>query len=213
MWSFCFTGCWSFQNRRRVNPLLPVFIRVSDATRLTCVAHPAITAARGCQFSVFLPATTYIFHPMSRFILLLPLICFSALGFAQSPQDLAVPVKISTGINPPAVLISWPNPVPSDVVLRRRVKGQAGNSWVELVNAPATLLDGYFDLGLSGDAVYEYEVELKRNGNAAYGYAFASFFTPVIDWVPTSLPLKTICGAKAGNQCHLKPGLPPPCNG
>jgi Secretion system C-terminal sorting domain/SprB repeat len=118
---------------------------------------------------------------MSRFILLLPLICFSALGFAQSPQDLAVPVKISTGINPPAVLISWPNPVPSDVVLRRRVKGQAGNSWVELVNAPATLLDGYFDLGLAGDAVYEYEVELKRNGNAAYGYAFASFFTPVID--------------------------------
>jgi hypothetical protein len=116
---------------------------------------------------------------MSRFIyffLLLP--CWA---FAQSPQDLAIPLKISTGINPPAVLLSWPNPQASDLLLRRRVKGQAGNTWVDLINAQSSFQDGYFDFDLSGDESYEYSLLRTANGISAQGFAFANFFKPAPD--------------------------------
>ncbi|MFN0034631.1 MAG: T9SS type A sorting domain-containing protein [Saprospiraceae bacterium] len=100
---------------------------------------------------------------------------------AQTPQDIVVPLQISAGINPPAVLISWANPQPSDIILRRRVKGSAGNAWTELVNAPSTFLNGYFDNGLNGNETYEYAVERKTGILTAYGYGFANFFTPVVD--------------------------------
>lgn len=100
---------------------------------------------------------------------------------AQIPQDLAVPIHISAGLNPPAVLLTWENQSPSDIILRRRIKGQAGNTWVELINAPETLLDGHFDLGLSGGETYEYALERKTGSITANGYAYANFFTPVVD--------------------------------
>lgn len=119
---------------------------------------------------------------MSRFLLFLSLLFLSASGYAQTPQDIAIPVHVSAGINPPAVLITWANPAPSNVILRRRIKGQPGNTWVDLVNAQETLLDGFYDLGLSGDETYEYQVERKTGAVTAYGYAFANFFTPIRDY-------------------------------
>jgi len=118
---------------------------------------------------------------MSRFLPALALLLYWSPICAQVPQDIAIPVHVSTGINPPAVLITWANPSPSDIKLRRRIKGQPGNSWIDLVNAQETLLDGHFDLGLSGDETYEYQVERKTGGITAYGYAYANFFTPIVD--------------------------------
>jgi Secretion system C-terminal sorting domain len=118
---------------------------------------------------------------MSRFLLVCLYLFLAAPSPAQTPQDKAIPVHISTGINPPAVLITWANPAPSDIKLRRRIKGQPGNSWIDLVNAQETLLDGHYDLGLSGDETYEYQVERKTGSITAYGYAYANFFTPVVD--------------------------------
>ncbi len=101
--------------------------------------------------------------------------------FAQTPQETVVPILLATGLNPPASFINWTNLQPSDITLRRRVKGAPGDSWVDLVNASETLLNGYFDTGLDGNETYEYAVERKTGDVTAYGYAFANFFKPVVD--------------------------------
>lgn len=122
-------------------------------------------------------------HPSPMFRLLFLSLFFFALhvASAQTPQDIVVPLQVSAGINPPVVLLSWDNPQPSDIILRRRVKGAAGNTWVELVNASGTLLNGYFDNGLDGSETFEYAIERKTNNVTAYGYGFANFFKPVVD--------------------------------
>ncbi len=118
---------------------------------------------------------------MSRSLTFLLLIFFTSTLLAQTPQDAVVPMQLSAGLNPPAVFLSWANPQPSDIILRRRVKGAAGDTWVELVNATETQLNGYFDSGLDGNETYEYAVERKTGSITAYGYAFANFFKPVVD--------------------------------
>ena len=116
---------------------------------------------------------------MSR---LLPIFIFFAASLsAQSPQDAVVPLQLSAGLNPPAVFLNWQNPQPSDIILRRRVKGAEGDTWVELLNANSSMQNGYFDTGLDGNEVYEYALERKTGNITAYGYAFANFFTPVVD--------------------------------
>lgn len=118
---------------------------------------------------------------MSRLLTgLCALFCIAGLT-AQTPQDAVVPLQLSAGLNPPAVFLSWQNPEASDIVLRRRLKGAAGDSWVELVNANNTLLNGYFDSGLDGNETYEYAVERKTATLTANGFAFANFFKPVED--------------------------------
>lgn len=118
---------------------------------------------------------------MSRFLTSLLSFFFGVTLYAQTPQDVVVPVQLSAGLNPPATFINWTNPQPSDIILRRRVKGAAGNSWTELVNATGTMLNGYFDSGLDANETYEYAVERKTGNITAYGYAFANFFKPVVD--------------------------------
>jgi len=118
---------------------------------------------------------------MSRFITFLCSFFFFAPLFAQTPQDIVVPLQLSAGLNPPAVFLTWANPQPSDIILRRRVKGSAGNTWVELVNTTNTSLNGHFDNGLDGNETYEYAVERKTGNVTANGYAFASFFRPAVD--------------------------------
>ncbi|MDO8366363.1 MAG: T9SS type A sorting domain-containing protein [Saprospiraceae bacterium] len=118
---------------------------------------------------------------MFRFFTFLSLFFFASTLLAQTPQDIVVPVQLSVGLNPPAVYLNWTNPAPSDIILRRRVKGSSGNSWVEVVSANSTLLNGHFDSGLDATETYEYAVERKTGNVTAYGYAFANFFKPVVD--------------------------------
>ncbi|MBP6811159.1 MAG: T9SS type A sorting domain-containing protein, partial [Saprospiraceae bacterium] len=94
---------------------------------------------------------------------------------------LVVPLQLNAGLNPPAVFLTWANPTPSDIIHRRRVKGSAGDTWVELVNITNTSLNGHFDNGLDQNETYEYAVERKTGNVTANGYAFASFFKPVVD--------------------------------
>jgi hypothetical protein len=101
---------------------------------------------------------------------------------AQSPQDASVPLQTAIGVNPASVLINWPAPAsPSDITLRRRTKGQPGNTWVTLLNEPQTLTSGYFDSGVQPTETYEYALERKTGNLTARGHAFASFFTPAVD--------------------------------
>jgi hypothetical protein len=118
---------------------------------------------------------------MVRFSTVLLLVLSISTANAQTPQDAAVPIQITIGINPPAVLINWPNPVASDVTLRRRVKGQPGNAWTTVVTAPFTYLNGYFDVDVSGNTTYEYALERKTGSISAYGYAYAAISAPMED--------------------------------
>jgi len=106
--------------------------------------------------------------------------CAHALS-AQTPLETTVPLQISAGLNPPAVFLQWNTPQPADILLRRRVKGAAGNTWITLVSASETLLNGHFDNGLDGSEVYEYALSRKTDNITAYGFGFANFFTPVVD--------------------------------
>lgn len=118
---------------------------------------------------------------MSRFLIFLLLMAAPAFFFAQTPRDKAVPMQITAGLNPPAVFLNWENNTPSHITLRRRVKGDPGNAWVELVSASETLLSGYFDSGLDGSKTYEYALDRAANGVVAQGFGYANFFTPVTD--------------------------------
>ncbi len=118
---------------------------------------------------------------MLRLLTLLCLIGHGIALLAQNPQDAAIPLQLNAGLNPPATFLSWPNPQPSDILLRRRIKGEPGNSWITIVSASQTQLNGYFDNGLDGSKVYEYALERKTADVTAYGYAYANFFTPVVD--------------------------------
>lgn len=118
---------------------------------------------------------------MSRFFTSLSCLCFSIALLAQNPQDAVVSLQLSAGLNPPAVFLNWDNPQPSDITLLRRVKDEPGNTWVQLLSANETLLNGHFDLGLDGNLSYEYAIERKTGAITASGFAYANFFTPVVD--------------------------------
>jgi hypothetical protein len=118
---------------------------------------------------------------MSRFLFCLLLLAAPACIFAQTPRDKAIPVQITAGLNPPAVFLSWENETPSHVILRRRIKGDPGNAWTELVNVSETLLNGYFDTGLDGSKTYEYALEQSAGNVVAQGFGYANFFTPEVD--------------------------------
>lgn len=118
---------------------------------------------------------------MSRFFLICAFLAAFTPLFTQNIQDEVVPVQLSAGLNPAAAFISWANPQPSDIVLRRRLKGEPGNAWTELTSANETLLNGYFDYAVDPSQTYEYVVERTTAGVTAYGYAFANFFAPVVD--------------------------------
>jgi len=124
---------------------------------------------------------TMIHTPMLRCTALLAAFFFCFNLFAQTPQDLAISLQTATGLTPPAVLLSWPTPDVSDITLRRRLKGQAGNQWTVLVQAPGTFLNGYYDTGVEAAKTYEYALERKTGNITAYGYAYAAMTPPVVD--------------------------------
>jgi hypothetical protein len=100
---------------------------------------------------------------------------------AQTPADAAVPVEVMIGISPPGVLLSWPNPAPSDIFLRRRTKDLPGNSWTTLINAAGILQNGYFDADVEAGKAYEYALGRKTGDVTAYGYAYAALEIPAPD--------------------------------
>jgi Secretion system C-terminal sorting domain len=111
------------------------------------------------------------------------LLAFCALAVhAQNPFDLAIPVTVTTISNPTSVTLSWPAPLPAQTIVRRRVKGTAGNNWTDLVNQPNSSLTQYVDASLSSTQMYEYEVVRTSNGVTASGSAFASFLSQPVDY-------------------------------
>jgi len=127
------------------------------------------------------PATHPNLHHMSRLFTLSCALLLTINVFAQNPQDAVVSLQLSAGLNPPAVFLSWDTPQPSNITLLRRAKDEPGNAWVQIVSANETLLNGHFDLGLDGSKTYEYAIERQTGNITARGFAYANFFTPVVD--------------------------------
>jgi hypothetical protein len=100
---------------------------------------------------------------------------------AQTPKDAALPVQVLAGANPPGVLLSWPNPGGSDIELRRREKGVAGNTWAVLITEQNTSKDGFFDPNVAPGKTYEYAVSRKTGSVTAVGFALAAVHTPLVD--------------------------------
>lgn len=100
---------------------------------------------------------------------------------SQTPADIAVPLHTSAGLNPPAVLVTWPNTQDSDVKLSRRIQGEPGSSWTVVLEEANTLQSGYYDTLVTGGHTYEYALERKTGPIQAYGYAYAAIAAPVVD--------------------------------
>jgi hypothetical protein len=98
---------------------------------------------------------------------------------AQSPADLAIPVTASAGLNPPAVVLSWPNPGADRIILKRRLRGDA--AWTTLIDDTPGFQTGYFDTGVNSGYTYEYALERQKNGITALGFAPVAIFTPAPD--------------------------------
>ncbi len=118
---------------------------------------------------------------MTRLFILFFCLSGTFLTFAQSIQDAAVPITLTVGVNPPGVILNWQNGSATDLILRRRIKGQAGNIWTNLLDQSGNLQNGYFDSGLSAFETYEYEVALNKGSFTALGNAFAAFNASPID--------------------------------
>ena len=118
---------------------------------------------------------------MSPQLLIAFFLALSIPAIAQMPQDLALPIQVSAGLNPPAVVLTWPNPVPAGIKLSRRVKGQAGNAWITLIDEQNSFQNGYLDIGVSAEQTYEYALERQSGIGTAYGFAHVSIFAPVVD--------------------------------
>ncbi len=109
------------------------------------------------------------------------MLCYSGQLLSQSPVDITVPLQVAAGLNPPAVLVGWPNPATSDLQLRKRAKGQPGNAWTVVLEESATLRNGYYDTLVSAGLSYEYALVRKTGPLQAYGYAYAAVAAPVVD--------------------------------
>ncbi len=119
---------------------------------------------------------------MRRLSIFFSFLCSGTALFAQNPQDLAIPLPVAVGVNPPAVLLSWLNPEASDIQLRRRTKGQPGDAWTVLLDVNNTFQNGYYDTtALAPYATYEYALARKKGPLQAYGYAHAALDAPVVD--------------------------------
>jgi hypothetical protein len=145
--------------------------------------------------------------------------CFLAAPFllwSQTAQDAAVPLAATVTTTPPSVTLTWPNAAASGLLVQRRLKGQNGNQWTQLLNAPnstqATLTDNNVEVGKT------YEYALRKSGSVtAYGYAHVAVEAPVVDargvvllWIDSSLlapqlaaPLQNLRGDLVGDGWRI----------
>ena len=114
------------------------------------------------------------YHIIMRLISTL-LFAFLCLGFntlqAQVSKDATVPMTATLNTGPTSITLTWANPGNANLLILRRTKGQAGNGWVQLVNATASNLTGLTDNGIVNGQIYEYVIQRTLGTINAFGYA------------------------------------------
>jgi len=100
---------------------------------------------------------------------------------AQSSKDVTVPLTATLALNPASVTLDWVNPGNTTIIVRRRIKGQSGTAWQQLVNYANTDLSTLTDNNVMPGQVYEYVVQRTTGSINAFGYAHVAVHAPVVD--------------------------------
>lgn len=113
---------------------------------------------------------------LAFFIFSLTIITLSA----QVAKDATVPITAFVSTNPASVTLNWLNPAAANLLVQRRTKGQGGNSWIQLLNAPNSTQTSLTDNAVAVGQTYEYVIQRVTNINA-FGYAHVALEAPVTD--------------------------------
>lgn len=117
-----------------------------------------------------LPHQLYHFYMRLLSTFLLFFLGFSALQ-AQAAKDITVPLTATLNTGPTSITLTWPNPGNANLLILRRTKGQAGNSWVQALNVAGSNLTSITDLGVANGQIYEYVIQRTLGTLNAFGYA------------------------------------------
>ncbi len=119
-------------------------------------------------------------HRIFTLFLLVPLT--AVLLPAQSAKDITVPVTATLDPGPfTGVTLNWSMPAMGNVLVLRRTKGQAGNQWINLLNATNTTQSSLADNSVNLGQTYEYVVQRQIGALFAYGYAQVAVEAPHTD--------------------------------
>ncbi|MBL7808362.1 MAG: hypothetical protein JNN28_11120, partial [Saprospiraceae bacterium] len=104
------------------------------------------------------------------FTLLFSLLCLIGIS-AQTAKDITVPMTATLNTGPTSITLTWPNPGGANLLVLRRTKGQAGNSWAQVINLTNSNLTSITDNGVANGQIYEYVIQRTINNFNAFGYA------------------------------------------
>jgi hypothetical protein len=120
---------------------------------------------------------------MKKLLLFSLLLCCLANAIhAQTPKDATVAITANATTNPAKIVLTWPNPTATDLILRRRKKGQAGGAWTQLLNQTASTTGTYEDTNVELGSTYEYSIRKTANGVTARGFAHVAVLAPLVDY-------------------------------
>ncbi len=120
---------------------------------------------------------------MKKILLFSLLLCCLANAIhAQTPKDATVAITATATTNPAKIVLTWPNPTATDLILRRRKKGQAGGAWTQLLNATASTTGTYEDTNVELGSTYEYSIRKTANSVTARGFAHVAVLAPLVDY-------------------------------
>jgi len=100
---------------------------------------------------------------------------------AQVSKDATVPMTATLNTNPISVTLTWQNPGGANLLVLRRTKGQAGNTWVQALNITASNLTTLTDNTVANGQTYEYVIQRTLGSINAFGYAHVAINTAPVN--------------------------------
>lgn len=99
---------------------------------------------------------------------------------AQTSKDVTVPITTTVSTNPASITISWPNPIASSLLIQRRIKGQGGFLWTQLLNVTNSTQASLTDNDVVAGQTYEYYIR-RTTDVVAHGYVLVAVEAPITD--------------------------------
>jgi hypothetical protein len=116
-----------------------------------------------------------------KFTILTVLLACSSFLWGQTPKDITIPITATVTTGPVTVVLQWPNPTPSTLLVGRREKGEAGGAWILLYAAANSNITGIIDNTAIQGHTYEYVVQ-DSAAVLSFGYTEVAVKSPVVDY-------------------------------